>query len=262
MTISKLCVATLFISAMITSGCATSEFQTSTAPISQATASQIIDGKDTKTDIIAMFGAPNGLNGQSVYSGGGAGVGYAGYMNASYYSAIPGQGNNQNSDDLLTYKNCTVKTAAELDAMKTAAASAASVVTFGLSSLAFGGGMKNSTVEECKMLAVLLDDNDIVRAHGYVDTNIFSPDRVNQIVQGKSTKADIVRTMTVPNSITDAGDDEILTYKNCLSQGTSGWSTLKNTDVQKSLCQQASFIINKSTGLVDRVTHIPFPVQQ
>jgi len=187
-----------------------------------------------------------------------AGQGMTGF---GYYPSVATLGSSDETNDLLSYRDCTVKSASEIDAGKTAVAAAASMMTFGLSNLALGGGAKNSTVEECKMLAVLLDSRDVVSAKGYVESSLFSEDRVKLVNQNTSTKADVIRVMSVPSTITASGDDEILTYKNCLTSGSSGFTAVRNTSKQTNVCQQASFIIDKSSGRVQRVTHIPFPVQ-
>ena len=228
--------------------CASSSYQSASAPISQDAASRVSDGVDTKTDVIAMFGSPNGF------------VPTAGTtFSIQNPVEIPG--------DLLGYKDCVVKSAAELDGARTAAgvgaAAAVTVLTGGIGLIAApwlaGSATKNSTIEECQLFAALLNGDDIVIAHGYVGSNIFSAEQVAQIQEDKSSKSDVVRTMSLPTTVTHSGESEIYTYKNCFVSGGNQSSYTVHSAKRETHCQQSSFVIDKSSGVVDRVTYIPFP---
>jgi len=215
----------------IVQGCASYQMQTASAPISAAAASRIVDGKTTRFDLIAMFGEPNG------------------YSITGAYGAIPMQtsmqmnrmmkkqfGDTVEDHRLMHYKDCVM----------TSKASANIILPIA----------KGSNIEVCKVFTALLNDQDTVIAHVYLDNNIVTKERVKKIKPGVSTRRDVIRALGGPTSISGSGKQEIYLYRNCI--GKTGVSSFGMYD-QKNLrsCQQAGVAFDES-GTVTRVNFIPW----
>lgn len=212
-------ISFLVLSAVVVlSGCAkmSMDYKTSSAPISQVKANQVIEGKTTKTDLIAMFGVPNG-------------IGQMGRVQTVM----------QPNSNIISWSDCTVGSRGR-DASWSVA--------------------KAVGQESCKVLSVLLDDRGIVKASGYTNDYLITEAKAHSIKPNVSNKADVVRLLAGPTSITPSGSDDIWVYKNCRNEAkhTGSFMALNNRFEQIQKCQQASFVIAKTSGVVTKVFFSPF----
>ncbi len=215
-------------------GCASASYQTATANISAESASQVVDGVTTKTEVLALFGEPNGFNPTM-------GGGTPDMMQMSKLTL---------SDDnpyekIMHYKNCIMK--------------ANSQVT-GLFSVGSG------TVEVCDTFTALLDKQDTVVAHAYIESNILKPEKLKQIQQGVSSRKDVIRLLGGPNSLLQEKGKELFIYKNCITKSSLnnvgipviGGIMGREAQTNRSNCQQASIVMDAATGSVLKTNFIPF----
>ncbi|MES9970761.1 MAG: hypothetical protein ABW092_12075 [Candidatus Thiodiazotropha sp.] len=83
----------IFTSTLFIAACSSYEIKSATAPISESRSNLVIDGKTTKTEIIAMFGEPNGFLPSADNTGG-----YGSQLMLGNYHS-----------NLLHYKDCTMR---------------------------------------------------------------------------------------------------------------------------------------------------------
>ncbi len=166
-------------------GCTTASFQSTSANISAEAAQQIIDGSSSRTDILALFGEPNGF---MPTANGGA-------MSAMQLTKA-NAGGNGSYNNIMHYKNCIMKSSSKISGL-----------------FSFGYGV----LEVCDTLTVLLDSQDTVIAYSYIDNNIVDADRINKIQQGVSNRIDVIRELGGPISIVPSKNKEIYLYKYCVS---------------------------------------------
>lgn len=223
---------TLLVSTL--AGCASSSFQTATANISAEAASQVVDGVTTKTEIFTLFGEPNGFNPTM-------GGGTQDMMRVSKMSL------NDDSpyDKVMHYKNCIMTASAKI-----------------LGPFSVGSG----TVEVCDTFTALVNEQDIVVAHSYVENNVLKPENVAKIQKNLSYRKDVIRALGGPGSIITQKDKELYIYKNCITKsnmntwgGTGlGMALGKEAQTNRSNCQQASIVMDKASGKVLKTNFIPF----
>ncbi len=213
-------------------GCASYSMQTATAPISAAVADQIVDGQTTRFDLISILGEPNGFS---------MGMGAVGMVpmqrSQQMQKLMKAQlGDDESTRHLMHYKNCVVTAKASVNII-----------------LPIGHG---SRLEVCKVLTALLDDNDVVIAHVYMDNNFVTKEKIAKIKPKLSTRKDVILTLGGPTSVSSSGDREIYLYRNCLgSTGVSNFGMYKQENLQS--CQQAGVAFD-GNGVVQRVNFIPW----
>lgn len=221
----------------ILAGCASASYQTATANISAEAASQVVDGVTTKTEIFSLFGEPNGFNPT-------AGGGTADMMRMSKMSLS----DDSPYDKVMHYKNCIMKANANIT---------------GLFSVGSG------TMEICETFTALLNDQDIVIAHKFLESNLLNPEKLKTIQQGVSDKSDVVLTLGGPTSLLQDKDKEIFLYKNCTTKSSLnnvgipiiGGMMGREAQTNRSNCQQASIVMDKASGRVLKTNFIPFRKQ-
>ncbi|HID44232.1 MAG TPA: hypothetical protein EYP34_00565 [Chromatiaceae bacterium] len=203
--------------------------QTATAPISAA-ASRVVDGKTTRFDLISLFGEPNG------YSMMGNAIGMIPMQSSMQMEKMMQLGEGKDNDRLMHYKDCIV----------TAKASVNIILPIG----------KGSRVEVCKIFTALLDDNDVVVAHVYLDNDIVTKERIARIRPGISTRKDVILALGGPTSVSKSGDREIYLYRNCIGKmGVSNFAMYDHKNLQS--CQQAGVAFD-GAGKVTKVNFIPW----
>lgn len=225
--LSLLCMATIL-------GCSSASFQTTTANISAEAAGQVIDGSTTKTDIITMFGEPNGFMPT-------AGSGSVDMMRMTKVNL----GASSPYDRVMHYKNCIMKSSAQISGV-----------------FSVGAGM----LEVCDTFTALLNSRDVVIAHSYIENNVINPDKLKTIKNNQSTRKDVIRTLGGPTNIVPSGNKEIYMYKNCVSKSSLnnigipiiGGLMGREAHTSRKNCQQASIVMNKSNGRVIKTNFIPF----
>ncbi len=213
-------------------GCASVSTQTATAPISADVAKQIVDGQTTRFDLISLLGEPNG------YSFGMEAVGMVPVQTSQQMNRLMKAqlGDDESTRRLMHYKNCVVKAKASLNIILPIA--------------------HGSRVEVCKILTALLDDNDVVIAHVYMDNNIITKEKIAKIKPKVSTRKDVILALGGPTSVTRSKNGEIYLYRNCLgSMGASNFVMYKQENLQS--CQQAGVAFD-ANGVVQRVNFIPW----
>lgn len=215
-------------------GCTSASYQTATANISAEAASQVVDGVTTKTEIFSMFGEPNGFNPT-------AGGGTAGMMRMSKMSLS----DDSPYDKIMHYKNCIMKANANITGP-----------------FSVGSG----TMEVCETFTVLLNEQEVVIAHKFLDSNILNPEKLKTIQQGVSNRKDVILALGGPNSLVQNKDKEIYLYKNCTTKSSMnnigipiiGGMMGREAQTNRSNCQQASIIMDKASGKVLKTNFIPF----
>lgn len=218
----------------ILAGCASASYQTATANISAEAAAQVVDGSTTKTEIFSLFGEPNGFN--PTMGGGTQDMMRMSKMSLSDDSPY---------DKIMHYKNCIMTASAKI-----------------MGPFSVGSG----TAEVCDTFTALVNEQDIVVAHSYVENNVLKPENVAKIQQNTSYRKDVIRALGGPNSIVIQKDKELYIYKNCITKsnmnswgGTGlGMALGKEAQTNRSNCQQASIIMDKSSGKVLKTNFIPF----
>ncbi|MES9970762.1 MAG: hypothetical protein ABW092_12080 [Candidatus Thiodiazotropha sp.] len=92
-----------------------------------------------------------------------------------------------------------------------------------------------------------------------MDDNFITRERLGAIKEKESYRKDVIKTLGGPSSISTNGNDEIYSYRNCITKSIGkvvGFFSKKNT-IEKD-CQQTSIIFQKSKDLVQKVTFLPF----
>jgi hypothetical protein len=228
----KLKIAGIAAVVAIMHGCASHQMQTAAAPISAAAANRVVDGKTTRFDVIAMFGEPNG------YSLMGNAIGMMPMQSSMQMERMMQKqfGNSDETNHLMHYKDCVLTTKASVNII-----------------LPVG---KGSSVEVCKVFTALLDDNDVVVAHVYLDNNIVTKKHIGRIKPNVSSRKDVIQALGGPTSINRSGNREIYLYRNCIGKmGVSSFGMYNQKNLQS--CQQAGIAFD-SSGTVTQVSFIPW----
>ena len=198
-------------------------------PISSEKVNKLVKLKSTKLDVIELFGMPAMAAGVGQYPMG--------------MQGIP-QGNSvlsSGSDEIFVYKHCTsgksgplVGLVNPLNAFKTKTA---------------------STEEQCEQLAVLIGKDEIVRSFGYFPIDPVIQDNVSKLVKGKSKKAEAIEKVGAPTNISASGNDEIFSYKICITSIAAGaFSGAKTTQD----CKQLTLIFDKNSEVIKGMSFQPF----
>jgi hypothetical protein len=229
----KIILFLIISSVTIASGCS---FRGSTttkvisAPISKDRSQLVVDGETTKTDIITMFGMPNGF--------------IEGMVSYRTYATNPSQEQIYRESNILHYKDC--------------------VIVSSSSGKGFGGfySSGSSARMKCKVFTALLDKKDTVIAHTYLEDNTVTEEVLTEIIKNKSTKKDVVRLLGGPTSITTNGNEEIYIYKDCITttQVRGPFGPMNMSSDQN--CQISSIVMNKKSGVVKKVNLYPNPAIQ
>jgi hypothetical protein len=214
----------------IINGCTHSmSIKAMSAPISESRAQLVIDGKTTKTDILTMFGNPNGF--------------IQGMQGQQGYDARSAYLNQNQSQNIMHYKDCIIKSNSKVGFMGFASSS--------------GTGRFI-----CNVFTALLNNKDIVVAHSYIEDNQITNDKLSAIIPHKSTRKNVIQQLGGPSSITITKNDEIYIYKDCLTQsqqrGMLGMFRGKELMSTNENCQQTSIVLNKKTGTVNKVSFYPY----
>jgi outer membrane protein assembly factor BamE (lipoprotein component of BamABCDE complex) len=211
-------LVSILTATLLFAGCISHEIKSATAPISLSRSELVVDGETTKTDIIAMFGEPNGF----LPSADSPGVYNPNYILGNYHS------------NLLHYKDCVT----------------GETFKFGL---VFGTGKYR---EKCSVFTALLNKNNIVIGHAYIADNLVTKEKLENITAKKSTRKDVIQTLGGPSSITEDGNSEIYSYRNCVTTTkTSGFAIKRHSNKD---CQLASIVFNKDKDIVQKVSYFPF----
>ncbi|MES9975053.1 MAG: hypothetical protein ABW094_12395 [Candidatus Thiodiazotropha sp.] len=211
------------------SGCASRvSTKVMSTPISESRAQLVNDGQTTKTDILTMFGNPNGFI-QGTTSQQGL-VAQSEYMNQK--------------QNVMHYKDCVIKSSGKRGFL-------------GLT------GSSGSARLICKVFTALLNKKDIVIAHAFIEDNQITKEKLSEIVPNKSSRKEIIRQLGGPSSITINGSNEIYMYKDCITNSQHGgiFSMFRGKELVNSgqSCQQTSIVVNKKTGVVKKVSYFPYP---
>lgn len=238
----KLKILGLAVATVLLHGCATHSMQTATAVISKEKAAMIKDGETTKVDILAMFGEPNGFDMSFAGYGMGMGMGASRNMMRQFNRQMKDDFDDTGErEDLMHYKNCVTTSASKAGLL-----SGNFIIP------------RSSTTEVCQLFTALLDDNDVVIAHGYVDKNIISKELIDKLQPGDD-KRKVVRLLAGPTAIQHSGDKDIWTYKNCISVTALRAFVPFNQNMDtRTSCQQAGLVFNKATGKLTRIMYIPW----
>jgi hypothetical protein len=196
------------------------------APISESRAQLVKDGQTTKTDILTMFGNPNGyIQGTTSQQGIDA--------QAAYLKQI---------QNVMHYKDCDLISSSKVGFM-------------GLTSSGSGRVI-------CKVFTALLNKKDIVIAHAFIEDNQITKDKLTGIIPKNSSRNVIIRLLGGPSSITINGSDEIYMYEDCITNSQTGgvFSMFRGKELMKSdkNCQQTSIILNGNSGIVKKVSYFPY----
>ena len=201
----------------------TSTYKTSSASISQARSNLIIDNESTRTDVLSIFGSPNGFT-----------PSFSTAASTTYTSdSLTGP------DYLMFYKDCEV------------GGSGQSLGQISASSQA---------IETCSVFTAILDESDIVTYHVFIEDNLVTADKISLINQDTSNLRDVVQILGGPASILESGNSIIYSYANCVrtqSVRKTGFFSLSsqiNTDTD---CQEASVVFDKQF-VVQKANFIPF----
>ena len=222
----KIMIATSMVTTIFITGCTTMEYKTATAPISQSRADMVVDGTTTRIDLISMFGNPNGSSSMNM-------------VNNMMANVQVLNGSNKNSrPEIMSYRDCTSSSVG--------------------SSQLFSFQAKGQARETCKVFSALLNKNDVVIAHKYINDNFITKNKLSSIAANQSTKKDVIRALAGPTSITPVGDKSLYLYKTCITKSKVGgfftpYNISRNED-----CQQATIVIDKNTNIVSKVNFIPF----
>jgi outer membrane protein assembly factor BamE (lipoprotein component of BamABCDE complex) len=219
----------IFLSLLaLLSGCtAQVAMKSMTAPISESRTQLVKDGQTTKTDILTMFGSPNGFI-QGV-------TGQQGF--------IPQSSHLNTKQNIMHYKDCVIK---------------------GSGSGGFLGFSSKSGAarHKCKVFTALLNEQDVVVAHAFIEDNQVTAEKLSVIKPNKTSRKDVIRQLGGPSVVTTNNNDEIYLYKDCIHKGKSSglFSMLKGNNITSTdeSCQQASIVINIKTGVVKKVDFYPY----
>lgn len=215
-----LSASAIFASTLLLAACNSIEVKSATAPISKSRSNLVIDGKTTKTEIIAMFGQPNGFLPSADNTGG--------------YSPQMMMGNMHSN--LMHYKDCTMTEKSRIRIFS-------------------AGGSKLREI--CSVFTALLNKQDIVIAHTYLEDNFITKEKLDSINEKKSSRKDVIRNLGGPSSISTNGNDEIYIYRDCITKSkVVGFWARRNT-IDKN-CQQTSIIFRKGKNRVRKITFLPF----
>jgi outer membrane protein assembly factor BamE (lipoprotein component of BamABCDE complex) len=195
------------------------------APISESRAQLVKDGQTTKTDILTMFGNPNGyIQGTTSQQGIDA--------QAAYLQQI---------QNVMHYKDCDLISSSKVWFM--------------------GAGSGSGRVI-CKVFTALLNKKDIVIAHAFIEDNQITKDKLSGIIPKKSSRKEVIRLLGGPSTITINSSDEIYMYEDCISNTQTGgvFSMFRGKELMKSdnNCQQTSIVLNGNSGIVKKVSYFPY----
>lgn len=227
----------LFLCAGVLFGCATASFQTAIANISPEVSSQVVDGATTKTEILALFGEPNGFN---PTMGGGA----TGMMQMSKMALD----DDNPYDRVMHYKNCIMKAKSHISGP-----------------FSIGSG----AMEVCDTFTALLNKQDIVIAHAYLENNLLDKEKLDSLQVGIADRKNVIRKLGGPTSIISQKGKELFIYKNCTRNNSVnnigipiiGGMMGREAQTNRSNCQQASIVMDKSSGKILKTNFIPFRKQ-
>jgi outer membrane protein assembly factor BamE (lipoprotein component of BamABCDE complex) len=119
--------------------------------------------------------------------------------------------------------------------------------------LVFGTGKYR---EKCSVFTALLNKNNIVIGHVYISDNLITKEKLKNITVKKSTRKDVIQILGGPSSISEDGNSEIYSYRNCVTTTkTSGFAVKRYSNKD---CQQASIVFKKDKNIVQKVSFFPF----
>lgn len=201
-------------------GCAARHQYTTGNPIRTENIVKLIKDKSTESDVIELFGMPTS-------------AGFAG--SGMETTEMPRPIINSGDEKIYIYKQCTSTT--------TARTSGAAFLPGGV--LYAGGRSKQE--EKCEKLSIMLDKKGIVRAFSYFPDDNINDSNISRLVKGQSTKVDVIELFGAPNILNVSDNDEIYTFRKCVTMGTSrgAFSTAQTQN-----CKQLTIMLGKNTGIV------------
>ena len=63
----------------------------------------------------------------------------------------------------------------------------------------------------------MIGKNEVVKTYAYFSDDPVVQENVGKIVKGKSNKIDVIEDVGSPSAIEASGNDEVYTYKSCMS---------------------------------------------
>lgn len=224
----RLTLVAIFI--LVVSGCAMvpniGMQQETGTPVRTENLGKLIKGKTTKSEVIEWFGMPTvtgtGSPGMSSMGGG----------------TLPGAIITSGSDEIYIYKHCKIGEP--------------------------GGGLKVITVfskghnereEKCEQLSVMLNKSEVVKAFAFHPEDPVGDTNVGKLAKGKSTKIDVIELFGAPSTISVSGNDEIYTFKKCITTSESGLFSGMKTDEN---CKQLTVMLDKNSEVVKTHSFQPY----
>lgn len=227
----KLVVVFFFIAAL-SYGCVSLQHETG-APIRTENINKLATGKSTKSDVIELFGMP------AVKMG----IGMPNMDTTGIQSAIITSGD----DNIYVYKRCKTSTSSKVDPTI--------FIPFAGAVLAEGHGV---TEEKCEQLTIMLDKNNIVKSYSYHADDPINENNISKLVKDKSTKTGVIELFGAPNILTPSDNDEVYTYKKCMTLSKGG-SLFRVDYSSREICKQLTIMLDRNTELLKTYFYQPFP---
>lgn len=195
-------------------------------PVRTENLGKLIKGKTTKSEVIEWFGMPTAT-----------GTGSPG-MPSMGGGAFPGAIITSGSDEIYIYKHCKIGEP--------------------------GGGIKVVTVfskqqskreEKCEQLSVMFNKSEVVKGFAFHPEDPVGDTNVGKLAKGKSSKIDVIELFGAPSTISVSGNDEIYTFKKCITTVESGaFSGAKMGEN----CKQLTVMFDKNNEIVKAYSFQPY----
>ncbi|MBI4823150.1 MAG: hypothetical protein HY805_02825 [Nitrospirae bacterium] len=198
--------------------------QTHGTPVRTENITQLIKGKSTKSDVIFLFGMPSG---EILY-------GMAPIITSG-------------DDKIYVYGQCKTQT-------KSRASAASFIPIVGL----FAGGATAKSETACEQLAIMLDKNDIVKTYSYHPDDPVNEENTAKLINGKSTKSDVVELFGAPTTVSADDKEEIYMYEKCLGSSKVGTGLATFGVSSSSSCKKLMIMLDRNTEAVIRYSYQPY----